>query len=1240
LKRIPSLWPLAGIRPAAKPVDGPMPNRKRRVSARVIALLVAAVAAPLALFWVTSVAVSAGDAVVEIESLTIPSTSGAHVFTDSTASGGKAVSWWSNDTLTGSVTTTASTTTLTLRARSDLCNGGATAVVAVDGTTVLTATATTATWADYSSAVNIPAGTHSFSISYTNDTKTSTCDRNLRTDKLTFVGGSSGGGGDTTPPNAPTGLGATAGDTKVTLGWNANSESDLAGYNVYRATTSGGSYTKVNGSLVTSTSYVDTSVANGTKYYYVVRAVDTSTNSSGNSNEASATPTAGPDTTPPPVPSGLTATAGDGSASLGWGAVSASDLAGYNLYRSTTSGGPYSTKVNSSLITGTSFSDSGLTNGTTYYYVVRSVDSSSNESGNSNQTSAAPTVGGGGGGGSSTIEAESFTIPSTSGAHVYNDTSASGGKAVSFWSNDTISTTVSTVAGTSLVLRAYGDQCNGAPTAVIAMDGATVMTQSASGATWTNYSVPKSISAGSHTFSISYTNDTKTSTCDRNLRVDSLTVATGTGGGDTTPPSAPISLGATPGDSKVTLTWAANTESDLAGYNIYRSTTSGTGYSKLNGSSLLTSASYTDTTAVNGTKYFYVVRAVDTSGNSSGNSNEASATPTAGPDITPPPVPTGLGASAGNGSATLTWSPVSAGDLAGYNVYRGTTSGGPYSTKVNGSSLVGSTTYTDSGLTNGTTYYYVVRSIDASSNESGNSSQTSATPTSGGGGGGSTTIEAENFTIPSTSAAHVYSDTSASGGKAVSFWSNDTISTTVTTVAGTRIVARAFGDQCSGAPNVVIGMDGSTVLTAAASAGSWTNYTASKTVSAGSHTFSITYNNDFSSSTCDRNLRIDSVTVDNGSTGPGTPMLPDLVQEPPTQVSITQSSASYRLGFNSAVENHGAGPLIVNGHRASTATSAMTADQIVNLTDGTTQTISGVGSIAFYAPHNHWHYSGFDKYELRKSSDNSLVAPDQKNGFCLGDRYTPNSDGSRNENPPTGPFTFNNCAPGDTSALNVTEGISVGYGDEYEPQLEGQYIDVTGVQPGNYLIVHRTNSDGALHETDTSNDVASVLVSMWPNGYGNLTGGGVTVLKTCPGTATCSLSASAPSPQSFRHNRWGIPVGGLPFQLRHSPPPDDPPLLVKPAARFYAHLALQRIVGAGSSKAKVRCASSSRRAARCVIGWRVNRSTYSGTLDISLPKKNNQYWWVYSARLVRKDASGIRHINRAPKRVFVPRQSK
>ncbi|MBN1477193.1 family 10 glycosylhydrolase, partial [Candidatus Sumerlaeota bacterium] len=100
-------------------------------------------------------------------------------------------------------------------------------------------------------------------------------------------------GSDTTPPAAPTGLAATGGDGQVSLEWNDNGESDLAGYNVYRSTTSGSGHTQINGSLVTSSNYVDSTVTNGTTYYYVVTAVDTSTNESGNSAEASATPTAG-----------------------------------------------------------------------------------------------------------------------------------------------------------------------------------------------------------------------------------------------------------------------------------------------------------------------------------------------------------------------------------------------------------------------------------------------------------------------------------------------------------------------------------------------------------------------------------------------------------------------------------------------------------------------------------------------------------------------------------------------------------------------------------------------------------------------------------------------------------------------------------------------------------------------------------------------------------------------------------
>jgi subtilisin family serine protease len=95
---------------------------------------------------------------------------------------------------------------------------------------------------------------------------------------------------DTTPPAAPGGLAATPGDAQVSLDWATNGEADLAGYNVYRSTESGVGHVKLNASLLTGSAYVDTGLANGTTYYYVVTAVDTTGNVSGPSSEATATP--------------------------------------------------------------------------------------------------------------------------------------------------------------------------------------------------------------------------------------------------------------------------------------------------------------------------------------------------------------------------------------------------------------------------------------------------------------------------------------------------------------------------------------------------------------------------------------------------------------------------------------------------------------------------------------------------------------------------------------------------------------------------------------------------------------------------------------------------------------------------------------------------------------------------------------------------------------------------------------
>jgi fibronectin type 3 domain-containing protein len=63
-------------------------------------------------------------------------------------------------------------------------------------------------------------------------------------------------------------------------------------------------------------------------------------------------------------------------------------VAGYNVYRGTSAGGPYASKLTTSPVTSTQFTDSGLQSGLTYYYVVTAVDANGVESVNSNQASA------------------------------------------------------------------------------------------------------------------------------------------------------------------------------------------------------------------------------------------------------------------------------------------------------------------------------------------------------------------------------------------------------------------------------------------------------------------------------------------------------------------------------------------------------------------------------------------------------------------------------------------------------------------------------------------------------------------------------------------------------------------------------------------------------------------------------------------------------------------------------------
>ncbi len=177
-------------------------------------------------------------------------------------------------------------------------------------------------------------------------------------------------------PSTPTGLSATAENAQVSLTWNASA--GATSYHVKRSSTSGAE-TQI--AAPASNSYTDTGLTNGTKYFYVVSAVS-SGGESANSTEVSATPTA--PATPPATPTGLKATAGNAQVSLTWNASAGATT--YNLKRSTTNGGPYSTITSPAV---TNYSDTSVTNGTTYYYVVSSVNSAG-ESANSSQVTATP----------------------------------------------------------------------------------------------------------------------------------------------------------------------------------------------------------------------------------------------------------------------------------------------------------------------------------------------------------------------------------------------------------------------------------------------------------------------------------------------------------------------------------------------------------------------------------------------------------------------------------------------------------------------------------------------------------------------------------------------------------------------------------------------------------------------------------------------------------------------------------
>ncbi|MFA5941569.1 MAG: fibronectin type III domain-containing protein [Sinimarinibacterium sp.] len=451
------------------------------------------------------------------------------------------------------------------------------------------------------------------------------------------------------PPPAPTNLTATPGNSQVTLNWGASD--GATSYNVYQGTSAGGATLVATG--VTGTNRTVTGLTNGTTYFFKVAAINAGGASSPFSNAASATPQG-----PPPAPTNLSATAGNGQVTLNWAA--STGATSYNVYQGTSAGAE---TLLATGIAGTGRIVTGLSNGTTYYFKVAAVNAN----------------------GTSPLSNEASATPQGAPPAPTNLTATAGDSQVTLnWTASTGASSYNVYQGTS----AGGE------------------TLAATGITGTSRTVTGLTNGTTYFFKVAAVNPTGVSALSNGAS------ATPQGATQGTPP-APTNLTASASSGQVVVQWTAST--GASSYRMFMATAPGgedTTTPVWSGSGTLGFVSG----LTNGTTYYFKVAAVNASG-AGPLSSEASATPSG-----PPPAPTNLTATAGNGQVTLNWT-ASAG-AARYGVYRGTTSGGTTFLLFTASG----TSRTVTGLTNGTTYYFTVTAANENYEESPRSNEASATP--------------------------------------------------------------------------------------------------------------------------------------------------------------------------------------------------------------------------------------------------------------------------------------------------------------------------------------------------------------------------------------------------------------------------------------------------------------------------------------------------------------------------------
>ena len=479
------------------------------------------------------------------------------------------------------------------------------------------------------------------------------------------------------PPGVPTSLGATPGNGQVSLTWTAPATGTVAGYQVRYIASDGDkamedSWTTpiVTGS--TGASHTVTGLTNGEEYEFQVRAVNGEV-PGGWSGSTTTTPRTTPD-----APTGLQATPANGEVGLTWTApaqTGGSAITGYEvryILSSATdrSDGQWSDASHTGI--GTTYTVTGLTNGESYDFQVKALTEA------------------GGGSWSATATATPRTVPNapTGLAPVPDD-----GQVSLMWTAPT-QTGGSDITGYQVryILSSATDRSDGqwSDASHTGVGTAHTVTGLTNGEEY-EFEVRAENAAGEGGWS------------------DSATAT------PNVPPGVPTSLGATPGNLQVALSWTAPATGTVTGYQVRYIAADGdkaTETSWTTPADIGASTSRTVVGLTNGDEYEFQVRAVngDVPG---GWSGVATATPRTVPDA-----PTGLGAVPADGKVALSWTaPANTGGsvITGYQVRYIAVGGnkGTVATWTTPTDVGVVIAHTVVGLTNGEEYEFEVRGLNA-----------------------------------------------------------------------------------------------------------------------------------------------------------------------------------------------------------------------------------------------------------------------------------------------------------------------------------------------------------------------------------------------------------------------------------------------------------------------------------------------------------------------------------------------